>query len=86
VTPRAYYTTIMAMTGYDVAVGVRDAGVCTTVHNGAGDFKFPAKVGFYGTNPVAKPVVTGSRGGNAALTSLLAALGSMGLIANNTSP
>lgn len=41
-------------------------------------------LGFYGTTPVAKPTVTGSRGGNAALTSLLAALSSTGLINNNT--
>lgn len=41
-------------------------------------------VGFYGTNPVAKPAVTGSRGGNAALASLLTALASQGLITDST--
>lgn len=41
-------------------------------------------VGFNGTTPVAKPTVTGSRGGNAALASLLTALDSMGLITNSS--
>lgn len=41
-------------------------------------------VGFYGANPVAKPTVTGSLGGNAALTSLVTALASQGLIINST--
>jgi hypothetical protein len=34
--------------------------------------------------PVSPPSVTGSRGGNAALASLLTALASLGLITNNT--
>jgi hypothetical protein len=42
------------------------------------------RVGFYGTTPVAKATVTGSRGGNAALASLLTALASCGLITNST--
>ena len=42
-------------------------------------------IGFYGSTPVARPVVTGSKGGNAALTSLLTALSDLGLIANSTS-
>lgn len=41
-------------------------------------------VGFYGTAPVAKPAVTGSRGGNAALASLLTALASQGLLTDST--
>ena len=36
------------------------------------------------TPPSAKPSVTGSRGGNAALASLITALASYGLITNNT--
>lgn len=43
------------------------------------------KVGFYNTTPVTKPTVTGSRGGNAALASLLTALAGEGLITNSTS-
>jgi hypothetical protein len=42
------------------------------------------KVGFRGAAPVAIPVVTGSRGGNAALASLLTGLANQGLITNNT--
>jgi len=41
-------------------------------------------VGFYNTAPIAKPTVTGSRGGNAALASLLTALANQGLITNST--
>jgi hypothetical protein len=41
-------------------------------------------VGFYGTAPVAKPTVTGSRAGNAALASLLTALASQGLITDSS--
>lgn len=41
-------------------------------------------VGFCGTTPVAKPTVTGSKGGNAALASLLTALASMGLITDSS--
>ena len=40
--------------------------------------------GFNGTAPTAKPTVTGSRGGNVALQSLLTALNSMGLITDST--
>lgn len=43
------------------------------------------KVGFFNASPVAKPTVTGSRGGNAALASLLTALADLGLITNSTS-
>lgn len=43
------------------------------------------ETGFYGAEPVPKPSITGSVGANAALTNLLAALESMGLIVDNTS-
>jgi hypothetical protein len=42
-------------------------------------------LGFYGTAPQAKPTITGSRGGNAALASLLTALAAQGLITNSSS-
>jgi hypothetical protein len=42
-------------------------------------------VGFQGSSPLAKPSVSGSRGGNAALASLLTALASYGLITDATS-
>lgn len=41
--------------------------------------------GFYNTSPAAKQTVTGSRGGNAALASLLTALATIGLITNSSS-
>lgn len=47
---------------------------------------FTTKVGFNGTAAIAKPTVTGSRGGIAALASLLAALASYGLITDSSTP
>jgi Collagen triple helix repeat (20 copies) len=43
-----------------------------------------ATAGFYGATATAKPTVTGSRGGNAALASLLTALAQLGLITDST--
>jgi hypothetical protein len=43
-----------------------------------------AQAGFYGAAPIARPTVTGSRGGNAALGSLIAALAQLGLVVDNT--
>lgn len=42
-------------------------------------------VGFYGSTPVVQPTVVGSRGGNAALASLLTFLASQGLIVDGSS-
>ena len=42
------------------------------------------RVGFFGASPSSKPAVTGSRGGNAALASLITALATLGLITDNT--
>ena len=44
-----------------------------------------AALGFFAADPVNKPSVTGAKGGNAALTSLLTSLASLGLITNATS-
>jgi hypothetical protein len=43
-----------------------------------------AALGFYGTAAIAKPAVVGSRGGNAALASLLTQLANLGLITDTT--
>jgi hypothetical protein len=43
-----------------------------------------ARLGFYGAAAVARAAVAGSRGGNAALQSLLAALAALGLITDST--
>lgn len=45
-----------------------------------------AAIGFYGVTPVTRQTVTGSRGGNAALASLLTALATAGLIVDGSSP
>jgi len=45
---------------------------------------FVGNIGFYGQNPQAKPNVTGSKGGNAALASLLSALNTLGLVTDTT--
>ncbi len=45
----------------------------------------PNGIGFYATSPVAKPTVTGSKGANAALTSLLTALNTLGLLTDSSS-
>jgi hypothetical protein len=42
------------------------------------------EVGFHATTPIVKPTVTGSRGGNAALASLLTALSNYGLITDSS--
>lgn len=43
------------------------------------------RIGFYGVTPVVRPTVTGSKGANAALTSLMAALVSLGIVTDSTS-
>ena len=48
--------------------------------SGSGD----AQLGFFNTAPIVKPTITGSKGGNAALTSLLTQLSNLGLITDST--
>lgn len=51
-----------------------------------GDLKHEgANAGFFNTAPTTKPTVTGSRGGNAALASLLTGLAGLGLIVDSSS-
>jgi hypothetical protein len=47
--------------------------------------QFQAHVGFNGTVPIAKPTVTGAKGSNAALASLMTALAAYGLVTDSTS-
>jgi hypothetical protein len=49
--------------------------------NGA---RFNGNMGFYGATAIAKPTVTGSRAGNAALASLLTALANYGLVTDSS--
>lgn len=51
----------------------------------SGNLKIDGQVGFYNTSATAQQTVTGSRGSNAALTSLLTALATIGLIINSSS-
>jgi len=64
-------------------------------HYGSGKVRFwagganvleiaPSKLGFYGNNSIAKPTVTGAKGGNAALASLLSQLAALGLITDSS--
>lgn len=64
---------------------------CTTTATNIIDFgtdgslrHLSAKLGFFGASTTTKPTVTGSRGGNAALASLLTALQTLGLITDST--
>ena len=43
------------------------------------------RFGFFGATPVSKPTVTGSRGANPALQSLLTALANLGLVTDSSS-
>lgn len=47
-------------------------------------FKSDGAVGFFGAGGVTRPTVTGARGGNAALASLLTAMSQLGLITDST--
>jgi hypothetical protein len=51
---------------------------------GGGIYATPAALGFYGAAPIAKQTILGSRGGNAALASLLTQLASIGLYIDGT--
>lgn len=69
------------VTAYDARPYIYSAANYIEFSNG---FMTNGDVGFYGTTPVAKQTVTGSRGGNAALASLLTALANYGIITNST--
>ena len=67
--------------------GTQDLGLSTPRWRNlwlSGNAAIGGSVGFYGTAPAAKPTVTGSRGGNAALASLLAALAGLGLLTDSS--
>lgn len=55
----------------------------TIIINGALDHD-GSTAGFFGATPAAKPTVTGSRDGNAALASLITALATLGLVTDST--
>jgi hypothetical protein len=73
-------------TGLQVSnnLNANSIGVSTTLFV-AGGSTLAGNVGFHGTAPVAKPTVTGAKGSNAALASLIAALAAYGLVTDSTS-
>ena len=77
--------------GTDTNVGLAIRGKGTEgvkLQNSSGTTRFEVNstgIGFFNTTPIAKPTITGSRAGNAALTSLLTQLTNLGLITNGTS-
>jgi hypothetical protein len=62
------------------------ADVAAMALDASGNAKFIKETGFNNTAPIAKPTVTGSRGGNAALASLLTALANYGLVTDSSTP
>jgi hypothetical protein len=63
--------------GHQTNIGAAQTDVVLTIEQSN-------KLGFFNTTPISKPTVSGSRGGNAALASLLTALANLGLITNST--
>lgn len=66
-------------------LAVVDGSAVTDLTLAATNIKLSGQCGFQGANAIAKPTVTGSRGGNAALASLLTALANYGLITDSSS-
>lgn len=73
----------LAIGAAKVTSAMLNSDVFSTAHSWGGQQAF-GNTGFNGTAPIAKPTITGSRGGNAALASLLTALASYGLLTDST--
>jgi hypothetical protein len=72
---------------YNAAFTANGTGTGLTVTNNAtvgGTLRVNGNSGFNNTAPIARPTVTGAKGGNAALTSLLTALAAYGLITDSS--
>ena len=82
------------MTAQDALISVTDSVLSRVIHMAPGDAatavrKFPSRYSFVDPDPqtarsATAPSVTGSKGGNAALQSLLKALDGLGLVEDNT--
>jgi hypothetical protein len=73
---------------YTSAAGVNTNSVQFETNNGitvTGPSRFNSTIGFNNTAPVAKPTVSGAKGSNAALASLMTALAAYGLVTDSTS-
>jgi hypothetical protein len=83
-------TSIAATTGISAGASSAFTGGVSVVTGGltilAGGLGVTGNFGTFGATPAAKQSVTGSRGGNAAVLSIIAALETYGLISNNTTP
>lgn len=55
-----------------------------TLHRVITGARFDGNIGFFNTAPVAKPTVSGAKGSNAALGSLMTALAGLGLVTDST--
>ncbi len=76
---------INAPSGYQgTLIDVQLAGAGRFKVDPSGNVTMAGTPGFSGAAPVAKPTITGSRGGNAALASLLTALAATGLLTDST--
>lgn len=73
-------------TAYDATAYIFHNGELNTHGNMKinGYLSITGNIGFYGSPVAAKPTATGSRGGNAALASLLTGLAGLGLITDST--
>lgn len=71
--------------GGNVGIGVSPAGSPAAKLEVNGSLKIDGNLGLFSTTPIAKQTVTGSKGGNVALTSLISALVAYGLITDTTS-
>jgi hypothetical protein len=67
-----------------LAFGAAPTNPATVTTGGSGGLQFTSNVGFNNTAPIAKPTVTGAKGGNTALASLLTALAAYGLITDSS--
>jgi hypothetical protein len=67
-----------------IVPGATAATVITLTPSGTAGVQINATMGFNSTPPVAKPTVSGSRGANAALASLLTALAATGLLTDGS--
>lgn len=69
------------------ALEVNDVAGSSIVLDGTGNMTLTSMaLGFFAATPAAQPTVTGSRGGNAALGSLLTSLASLGLVIDGSTP
>jgi hypothetical protein len=69
---------------YQGKVGIMTAGNPGFALDVGGTTRLQGNIGFYNSTPIARQTVTGSKGANAALASLLTALNNVGLITDSS--